>query len=754
MDVVLVVVVGAVTIGLVLGEPWAAKGAERFLPYTLDPETCPESYRNKNPLILISMDGFRTEYLNRGLTPTIQALSNRGVHAPFMKPSYPTITFPNHYTIVTGLIPPAHGIIANHFYDSEFGTGFTIRNASGREARWYTGEPIWKTAEKQELFAAPHFCPPTQSVTPQPPFHSALHVAAALVARKRDVLAWLDLPEEQRPEFLTLYMHEPDDSGHDFGPHSPELEEALVHVDNMILMLLEGLQQRNILHCVNLLVVADHGMAEAGDSRVIRVDDFVPQLQNTTRPHFWSGVFSRIQTDEKSQDSNTAAIVDALSCKRHEMRVYQKELMPVRWHIGNHTRVEPVVLDLDAGWTVGVSDAYKADPGDHGYDNYFAVMNALFLAHGPAFRRNVELESFQNIELYNLMCQVLGLIPAPNNGTWGALHHALVNPPKPPASKIEPLLQVASFSDESVEELSQCEGDQNIQSDWLERLKDDQDDILNHIANNVPWGIPQHGNLYSSTLMLSQKDHITGYSTLVKQPLWSSYTISSGRMGKVYSNTAPWTSDLRIPSTYSPSCPIYDSVTAYNVTRHPLFPPEFAWGNIRASYLISNAVPVTTQLAERWHQLRQYVATWAETYGALNVISGPVFDYDADTFVDNLHDLRYSKGGLKVPTHMFLVASRCFRWVAHPRDCPIHLLDTIAFVLPQYMPTDNCLSPEQYLVEFSAKISDVEKITGLKFFQDLHYEDRVRLQTRIHSNLWGQESWWNRIKTDLFGYNK
>merc|ERR1719402_264458 len=103
-------------------------------------------------------------------------------------------------------------------------------------------------------------------------------------------------------------------------------------------------------------------------------------------------------------------------------------------------------------------------------------MNALFLAHGPAFRRNVELESFQNIELYNLMCQILGVSPAPNNGTWGALHHALVNPPKPPASKVEPLLQVASYNNESVEELSQCEGDQNIEGNWLDRLKDDQDD--------------------------------------------------------------------------------------------------------------------------------------------------------------------------------------------------------------------------------------------------------------------------------------
>ncbi|RXG54686.1 Ectonucleotide pyrophosphatase/phosphodiesterase family member 1 [Armadillidium vulgare] len=389
------------------------------------------------------MDLERITYI--GINPHNRNVIEEGVMTPFMKPSYPSITFPNHYTIVTGLLPPYHGIVANKFFDPVFNATFRKGRKESYERRFWGGEPIWVTAEKQGKRAATFFWPGSETEGMKPTYWEKFNNSVPFESRVEAVLNWLDLPKPQRPDLINFYLNEPDTQGHRHGPDSQQVNEALKRVDDTVQLLLEGLESRSLLSCVNLILLADHGMAAAGAERVIRLQEFVPEIHRGNR--YFNGVFPRFQPLNQSTFQKEVEIMNQLSCKVPQMRVYHKRHLPTRWHFGTQRRIENIVLDLDAGYQADFDGSYRPDEGDHGYDNIFYVMNALFLAHGPSFKSGVEVESFQNIELYNLMCVLLGVSPAPNNGTWGALHHMLLDPPQIRESFQANCLQLPSYQD-------------------------------------------------------------------------------------------------------------------------------------------------------------------------------------------------------------------------------------------------------------------------------------------------------------------
>ncbi|XP_045120435.1 venom phosphodiesterase-like isoform X2 [Portunus trituberculatus] len=708
------------------------------LPAHLDPATCPPTYE-EHPLVLISLDGFRVEYLRRGLTPTLQVLRGRGVTAPYMKPSFPTITFPNHYTLVTGMYPAAHGIIANKFYDSSFDAEFRVGRPEFFEKRWWGGEPLWSTVQRQGKKAATFFWPGSEVEDHQPTYWYYYNESVPFTHRVNKVLDWLELPPDTRPSFITLYMHDPDSTGHDHGPNSPQMNAKLMELDGVIGQLVDGLKERGLLQCVNLFIVADHGMADAGQDRLIDLSTYLPGLPERAR--VWGGGFARFGPTDNSPE-NKEAMMRALACKRDEMRVYERELLPIRWHMGAQERVEGVVVEVDPGYTVGGDSTFKADEGEHGYDEHFPSMNALFLGFGPDLAKNKEVEAFQNIELYNLMCHLLGVTPAPNNGTWGALHHLLARPPPPPTPTTSPILPPVSRVPESTTERpSQCEGDGQGAGEWVALLKEAQMEEADILEFHTPWGTPQGHS--KDTVLLLQPDSVTGYSPRVRLPLWTSFGVR--RVKEAPGEAGEWRSDPRLLPEDAPSCPSYRTVKGLNVTRHPLFPPEFSCRDCHElPYLMSNAVPLTDQVALRWRELLAFVGRWALLLGPLNVVAGPVMDYNADTIVDDLGELGRS-GELVVPSHIFLVVSRCVAPVPSLSQCPHDKLDAEAFVFPQFIPVTNCLESARFLQEYSAKVGDVEGITGLQFFPKLDYYQHVRLKTRMHSNAWGHERYANRL---------
>ena len=231
-----------------------------------------------SPVILISIDGYRADYLEHGLSPNLAALAHDGVRAQALKPAFPTLTFPNHYTIVTGLYPDHHGIVNNRMLDPVSGKRFVSSDPTlASDPLWWGGEPLWVGVERQGKHAATMFWPGSDYAIDgvRPEFWKSFDRAVSADDRVDQVLQWLDLPAGQRPDFVTLYFDQVDHEAHDFGPASGQAFAAITLVDNALGRLLAGLQQRHLSEATNLVIVSDHGMTAASIEHSIVLDDLI-----------------------------------------------------------------------------------------------------------------------------------------------------------------------------------------------------------------------------------------------------------------------------------------------------------------------------------------------------------------------------------------------------------------------------------------------------------------------------------------------
>lgn len=367
-------------------------------------------------VVLISVDGFHPDYLERYRAPNLRALAQRGVRARWMVPAFPSNTFPNHYTIVTGLLPARHGIVDNHFVDPSDGTRFRYSAPEARQGRWWQGEALWTTAERQGVPAAAFFWPGSDTDDPakRPRIWKRYDGDVPNAARVDSVLAWLTLPEADRPRFLTLYFSDVDHWGHETGPDSPEAGAAVLRVDSMIGRLVAGIRRQRLEDRVNLVIVSDHGMAALSADRIVVLDDYVDR-ESVNAISLGSTINLRMR-GALSADS----VVRALSASPH-VHVYPRDAMLPRWRYTGNPRIADVVGVADAGWvlTTRAALATRRGPlgGTHGFDNTDSTMRAAFIAAGPAFRSGVVVEPFQNLHVYELICRVMGLTPAPNDGS-------------------------------------------------------------------------------------------------------------------------------------------------------------------------------------------------------------------------------------------------------------------------------------------------------------------------------------------------
>lgn len=368
-------------------------------------------------VILISIDGLRWDYWEKVALPNFQRLSQTGVRAKALIPAFPTKTFPNHYTLVTGLYTEHHGIVANTMYDPEFDAKFSMSNRDAvQDGRWWGGEPVWVTAEKQGQISAAFFWPGSEAeiLGVRPTFWKVYDDDFPNAARIDTVLAWLDLPAKRRPTFLTLYFSDVDHAGHRHGPDSPEVKTAILDIDTLLGRLFAGLENRKIFDRVNIIVVSDHGMTAVNSDHVIYLDDYLDLRKVTVVD--WNPVVA-LRPREMSADE----IYQKLAGAHPHLQVYRKEEIPARWHYQNHRRIAPIIGIADDGWKIsrhGMRNTVEGfyTSGEHGYDNQLAAMRAIFIAHGPAFKSGLVVEPFQNIHIYNLMCAILKVPPAPNDG--------------------------------------------------------------------------------------------------------------------------------------------------------------------------------------------------------------------------------------------------------------------------------------------------------------------------------------------------
>ncbi|NUO72276.1 MAG: alkaline phosphatase family protein [Frateuria sp.] len=379
------------------------------------------------PLLLVSIDGYRADYLERGLSPTLAALARSGVRAA-MQPSFPSLTFPNHYTLVTGLRPDHHGIVNNTMYDAQLGK-FSLGNRKAvSDGRWWAqGTPLWETADRQGLRTATMFWPGSEADIHgrHPDYWKPYDGAVTPDQRVDQVLAWLDLPPDRRSAFLTLYFDAVDHAGHSYGPDAPQVDAALRETDLALARLVQGLEARGLFDHMNLIVLADHGMAAVPLEHSVLIERQIDldQVQVVSL-----GVLAGFNP---RPDHDFAAVEAKLERPHPHMHCWDRTRVPARLAYGRNPRVPQLLCLADVGWRITTADYLASHQGhvslgEHGYDNASPLMQALFVAHGPAFRSGVTAASFPNVDVYPLMTHLLGVPAQPGDGDYHAVEDMLV----------------------------------------------------------------------------------------------------------------------------------------------------------------------------------------------------------------------------------------------------------------------------------------------------------------------------------------
>ena len=380
---------------LLFAVPFAASAADR--PVTL----------------LISIDGFRPDYLDRGITPRLSRMKADGVFAP-MRPSFPTKTFPNHNTLVTGLRPDHHGIVGNSMIDPvRPGQMFSLGDPKqALDPFWWEGaEPIWITAEKQGVRTATAFWPGSEVLIhgARPRDWLRFDQNIGNVQRVNTVLDWMRRPVAIRPWLVTLYFDTVDTMGHRFGIDSAEVNAAIADVDARVGELADGLAEMGI--AANIVIVSDHGMAPQDEARTIQLDTLIDRASYIAVE---TGPYAAIEPVTGTDNR----VADALLKPHAHMSCQRKEDLPKRLFYGQNVRVAAIVCLAEPGWSIlsGIP-MYPVTGANHGWDNAWPEMNALFLATGPAIAQGKVLPIFDNVDVYTLVAALAGVKPLANDGT-------------------------------------------------------------------------------------------------------------------------------------------------------------------------------------------------------------------------------------------------------------------------------------------------------------------------------------------------
>lgn len=368
-------------------------------------------------LILVSLDGFGQDYLGRTPTPNLDLLIRDGARAEALVPVFPTKTFPSHHSMVTGLWPEHHGIVGNRFHDPAMDADFVYDDPQvARDPRWWGGEPIWVTAARRGLRSATMFWPGSdvEIAGARPTYWRPFDHGVPPAERVDQVLAWLDLPSEERPSLITLYLSDVDGAGHAHGPGSREVHRAIGRVDGTLGRLIAGLKERDTFDAVNLIVVSDHGMAPSSPERVIFVDDYI-DLKDV-RVVEWDPLAAIWPHPGREHD-----VQAALSNAHPHLTVYRRDETPERWHYRDNARIPPLLALADEGWRIASHGYFSRHParftgGMHGYDNAATSMRGILVAHGPAFRKRAVVGLLDGVDVYPLLAAVLHVDPAPNDG--------------------------------------------------------------------------------------------------------------------------------------------------------------------------------------------------------------------------------------------------------------------------------------------------------------------------------------------------
>ena len=358
-------------------------------------------------VILISFDGFRADYLDKYDAPNFARMAREGVRAIGMIPVFPSKTYPNHYSIVTGVYPAKHGIVSNRFWDPVRQSAYVLGDPkSVRDGTWYSADPIWVTAEQQGMVTASFDWVAGDAAISgvRPTRFTRYNSSTTMVNRTDSIFSWLALPDSVRPHLIAVYNQDVDHAGHDYGPWSPQVALAVAKADTMIGRVLDGIARLPIAAETYVIVVADHGMTEVSRETYLEIGAFIDT----------AGVIVAeggpvVNLHVAGGKPRAIILRDSLNRKLQHGRAYLAGEIPERFHYRSNPRIGDIVVIMDEHWQLGRSRSTSR--GQHGFDNMLPSMHAIFLATGPGIKNGLTIAPFENIHVYSLMTDLLGIVP-------------------------------------------------------------------------------------------------------------------------------------------------------------------------------------------------------------------------------------------------------------------------------------------------------------------------------------------------------
>nr|CDJ85009.1 Type I phosphodiesterase nucleotide pyrophosphatase phosphate transferase domain containing protein [Haemonchus contortus] len=665
------------------------------------PKQCSREDFSSPPLVVLSMDGFAREYLDRYSLDSLSYVAKCGATAERVFPPFPSRTFPSHYTMVTGLYPESHGIVDNNIYDPLISDQMESMKKVDREG-FYKGDPIWNIYKRHGGKTACLFWPGCAfNVSGSRPDISLPYNKDLPFRNRFDmILNWLLQPKESRSGLITAYLDQPDSAGH-YQVDEQDIKAQLTQLDDNLRYLIGRLDSAGILPCINLVIVSDHGMQKMNNTQ------YFSELLPDSGVIAASGVIGRIHKYKSS--ATVDQLMKPFTCEKGDRwKVYSRDSMPTRKHYQKTPRVGDVIVQGEPG------TSFYPDPskdfhlsGDHGYDFINPSMQTVFFAMGPSIKKGVVVPAFQNIEYLNLFLDLLGLPQnVPNNGTVGLLDGVLAHPPPRLPEFYFPILECLNVGPPIASSCHACSTEE-----------------LAWISFKLACPFPKQ-----ELLQISSK------SAYCVQNYCEKMLIVGG--GK-YAPVAVYET-LKRGATRSPSsCHFVNSkygsicskhMYSSGLTSKSLSADEHSgFANISTIEIPWKSKFVTDVL----DPLNEYTQSLAERMTQVISITGTAFDFDYNGIADDRPSY--------APSHLYRILITCAGpWSHDGTSCmqPSDLM-TLSFIFPHIDGDINCLTKEDLLLEYTARLLDVELISGLRFsFPNIPHEQTLRLKTHINTKLW------------------
>ncbi|XP_071837292.1 venom phosphodiesterase-like isoform X3 [Apostichopus japonicus] len=732
---------------------------------------------SRRSTLMIALDGFRPEFMNdswREIIPNIHRLAECGSVATKMEPSYPSTTYPNLYTLVTGLYPTIHGVISDYLERDGIAGAFDPRNnpqsLTLQNPGWYNGKPIWQIAKEQGVITGSHSwignTVQEQSiggfnVDPNPHYYVQHNPDIDFHARIQSALNWFTLPSN-KAKFVNIYMEEPGNTITQHGVSSDQVKTALEEVDDAIGLFMENLIRDDVTGCFDIVIVSTNGHLDVSCENTTYFDSILPNtLFYDSSTHGMNSMGFITPTAQSPTDSDTVEeLVTKLRGQNRQYDTYTLDTVPPKYHFYNKNRHEAALVIMD-DWQTFASNQQNFETemctgARGGYSPSNPEMKGVLIGFGPSFKENfTRMEGFSNVEVYNLITELIDVHPEKNNGTHGVLNDLLLFPEVP-------LTNVAddSFFDP---ESSLCTfptlvSDKNDKRDQADTGCQCSDDVLDNLGQQVtinqkdelldisvgeaeifirevhaPFGAPglieTDGAAGGHYCQLVQNNYMTIFENKLSIPLYVAYQLRQQSSQSELLRSC-YRYDVRLSPESSPKCRSYNSANIGSLPddmqmafllQQPLahsLDDEF---NI---LITSNIVPMWKSFVDDvWSQMVNQLRSMASDRDIL-VVAGPAFDTNRDGTRDSYQDIAFRSYAwvekTPVPTHYYLVVTRCQDATQSVSLCPVEDLETVAYIFPHTKETiRGDSSIQDFMRTYQASVLDVERISGTFFFKSL-----------------------------------